>query len=224
MPGLAATLVAALLVYGCGDPGTQPPQNPLNPTPAVSALVPAPPSVPVLGPPPVLIWMSKDVGSTAGGLLIDIDGAGFSSNATMTIGGAVAHAGPNGPNYFLAVVPPGAAGQVDVVITNSDGQSFTRKNGFTYLPPASFDMNGEWWGITGWMHELEMSFTIRNNMLVSASCGGSPNLVATPVPVTNGSFSVGNSFSGRVLGYVTAVGTISGDSPCESDNWRGYKK
>jgi hypothetical protein len=112
-------------------------------------------------------------------------------------------------------------------LAKADGQSSTLKNGFTYLPPSSFDFNGDWEGITGWTHELDMSFTIRDNTLVSASFGGSPNFVTTPVPVANGSFSVfakDTSFSGKIVGHGEAAGNISGTSVCGVDNWRASKR
>jgi hypothetical protein len=213
------TLALAMLACGCGRDQDPPAQSAT--APSGTAATPSQPA-PVLGPPPVLTSISTNVGSTEGGVLIWVDGTGF-TNVTLTIAGVRAYSGPVAyPTSFLTAAPPGVAGPADVVLTNADGQSSTLKNGFTYLPPSSFDFNGDWGGMTGWVHELQMSFSIRNNTLVSASCGGSPNLVPTPVPVVNGSFSVtaDNSFSGRIVGVGAASGSISGPSVCGSDSWR----
>jgi hypothetical protein len=227
LPVLAATLAAALPVYGCDDSQHRWTPPPLIPTPIVS--------VAVLAPPPVLTSISPAVGSTEGGIDLRISGTGFdSTRVTLKIGGVLTYSGPvytfSTPPYttqFFTAALPGAAGQADVVLTNGDGQSSTLKNGFTYLPPSSFEFNGDWDGITGWRSELDVSFTIRNNTLVSASCGGSPDLVVIPIPVTNGSFSMtanGNSFSGRIVGHGIAAGIITGTSLCSGDTWSASRR
>jgi hypothetical protein len=183
----------------------------------------------VFVPPPVLLSISPAVGSTEGGVMLEIQGTGF-TNMTLTIGGVLAYSGVALTSFLSIVAPPGAEGSADVVLTNADGQSSTLKNGFTYLPPSSFDFNGDWYGVTGQTPELEMSFTIRDNTLVSASWVGFPNLVPTPVPVANGSFSsfsvkAPNSlFSGRILADGVAAGSLKGCSVCDSHNWLAHKR
>jgi hypothetical protein len=182
----------------------------------------------VFVPPPVLLSISPAVGSTEGGVMLEVLGTGF-TNVTLTIGGVRAALTSSLSTSLSTVAPPGAEGPADVVLTNADGQSSTLKNGFTYLPPSSFDFNGDWYGIIGQTHEL--SFTIRDNTLVSASCAGSSNLVTAhePVPVANGSFSSfsvkspPNVFKGRILADGVAAGSLIGTSGCDS-NWLAHKR
>ncbi|HEX2455067.1 MAG TPA: hypothetical protein VHI99_15305 [Vicinamibacterales bacterium] len=59
-----------------------------------------------------------------------------------------------------------------------------------------------------------MRFTIRNDTLVSVSCGGSVALTVSPAPaVRNGDFSFvgddGLAISGTLVSPVNAVGTIN---------------
>jgi hypothetical protein len=186
-----------------------------------------PPPVPALAPPLVLTSVSPAVGSTEGRFYFEVRGAGF-TNVTLTVGGVRWFSGKvSDPTVFLIEAPPGPAGQADVVLTNADGQSSTLKNGFTYLDASLFDFNGEWEG-TGWWFDFSLSFTIRNNTLVSASCGGSPNFVLTPVPVTNGHFSMtanGNSFGGAIDAQGIAYASLSGTSFCpRGDEWTALKR
>ena len=228
---LAATLVAALLVYGCRD--QHPPETPLTPTPTPVAtpVVSVPVLVPLPVPPPapafVLTSVSPAVGSTEGRFGFEVRGAGF-TDVTLTVGGVRWFSGKiYNPTVFLIEAPPGPAGQADVVLTNADGQSSTIKNGFTYLDASLFDFNGEWAGPSYWF-DFNLSFTIRNSTLVSASCGGSPNFVATPVPVTNGHFSMtanGNSFWGAIDAQGIAYASLSGTSLCpRGDEWIDLKR
>jgi hypothetical protein len=186
-----------------------------------------PPPVPPPAPAFVLTSISPAVGSTEGRFYFEVRGAGF-TNVTLTVGGVRWFSGKvSDPTVFLIEAPPGPAGQADVVLTNADGQSSTLKNGFTYLDASLFDFNGEWEG-TGWWFDFNLSFTIRNNTLVSASCGGSPNFVSTPVPVTNGHFSMtanGNSFGGVIDAQGIAYASLSGTSFCpRGDEWTALKR
>jgi hypothetical protein len=119
-----------------------------------------------------------------------------------------------------------SAGTVDVVVTNPGGL-FTRLTGaYTFAPPDSFDVNGEWVAHAGAEYETDMRFTIRNDTLVSVSCGGSAALTVSLAPaVRNGDFSfVGDSglaISGTLVSPVNAVGTIKvPDVPaCRGGRW-----
>jgi hypothetical protein len=71
-------------------------------------------------------------------------------------------------------------------------------------------------------------FTIRDNLLLSVSCGPDVTLTFSPPrPVTNGEFSFvrddGVGFSGRIVAVSDAIGTIKLGS-CESNAWHGRKQ
>jgi len=86
-----------------------------NPAPTVSAILP-------------------NSGNTAGGTVVTINGTGF-SNPTVKFGGVAATGVSSTATSITATTPAHAAGAVDVVVTNSDSQSATLTNGFTYSPP-----------------------------------------------------------------------------------------
>jgi hypothetical protein len=94
----------------------QPPQNPV---PTVSAVSPA-------------------SGPTAGGTSVTITGTGFLAGATVSVGGSAAtNVSVASGTTITATTPAHAEGAVNVVVTNTDGQSGTKINGFTYnAPPA----------------------------------------------------------------------------------------
>jgi|GEM_PF-738627 hypothetical protein len=89
--------------------------NPPAPAPTASAIAPA-------------------QGSITGGTALTITGANFQDGATVTIGGVDAGAAFVDATSLTATSPAGEEGDpLDVVITNSDGQSVTLAAAFTYL-------------------------------------------------------------------------------------------
>ena len=91
----------------------------------------------VSNPAPTISSISPPTGSVNGGTVVTISGTGFSSNATVKFGG-VSATNVNVPNStsITATAPAHAAGKVDVVVTNSDGQAATLAQGFTFSIPA----------------------------------------------------------------------------------------
>ncbi len=99
-------------------------------------------------PAPTVTAISPTSGPDTGGTSVTISGTGFRSGAGVTFGG-VAAAGVSVPSgaQIAATAPAHAAGTVNVVVTNSDGQSVTLFNGFTYNlsippPPTGLSPNG----------------------------------------------------------------------------------
>jgi hypothetical protein len=81
---------------------------------------------------------------------------------------------------------------------------------FTYASPAAFDFNGDWQGFAG---NLAVVWTIRDNVVVSVSCGASILTLDPPPVVANGEFSFtgsgGVSITGQILSPDWASGTIN---------------
>jgi PKD repeat protein len=77
-------------------------------------------------------------GPTTGGTPVTITGIDFVDGALfdVTIGGANANGVYVNPTTITATTPAHAAGAVNVVITNGDGQTDTGTNAFTYIAPA----------------------------------------------------------------------------------------
>jgi hypothetical protein len=77
-----------------------------------------------------------------------------------------------------------------VIVTNPGGLEARLIGGYRYELPESFDFNGDWVAHAGPEYETDMRFTIRNNVLVSLSCGTSaPLTFASPPSVRDGEFS-----------------------------------
>ena len=84
-------------------------------------------------PAPTVSGISPNTGTTAGGTAVTITGTGFLAGATVSIGGTAA-TGVNvaSSTSITATTPAHAAGAVSVVVTNTDNQTGTFSNGYTY--------------------------------------------------------------------------------------------
>jgi IPT/TIG domain len=87
-------------------------------------------------PAPTVSSISPASGTTAGGTAVSITGTGFLAGATVKLGGTSA-TGVTVVNSttITATTAAHAAGAVSVVVTNSDAQSGTLSNGYTYTSP-----------------------------------------------------------------------------------------
>lgn len=78
--------------------------------------------------------VSPATGSTAGGTAVTISGVNFAAGATVSFGGATATSvNVAGSTTITATTPAHSSGSVGVTVTNTDGQSGTLANGFTYV-------------------------------------------------------------------------------------------
>jgi hypothetical protein len=87
-------------------------------------------------PAPTVATVTPTSGTTAGGTAVTITGAGFLAGARVSLGGAAA-TGVTVANSMTitATTSAHATGAVNVVVTNSDTQSGTLPNGYTYASP-----------------------------------------------------------------------------------------
>ena len=89
-------------------------------------------------PAPTVTAISPITGTTNGGTPVTITGTGFLAGASVSIGGAPAtNVNVSNNTTITATTPAHAAGLVNVVVTNTDGQSGTRTNGYTYIAPPA---------------------------------------------------------------------------------------
>jgi hypothetical protein len=130
------------------------------------------------------------------------------------------------PETIVIFTPAHAPGIVEVIVTNPGGLEARFAGGYAYQPPETFDFNGDWVAHAGPDYELDMRFTIRNNVLVSLSCNMSaPLALASTLSVSNGEFSFQGddalTMSGRLVSPVNASGTIDmSDVPgCRAAAW-----
>jgi hypothetical protein len=82
---------------------------------------------------PTVTAVSPPSGSTSGGTAATITGTNFAAGASVTFGGTAAtNVVVVSGTSITATTPAHAAGTVNVVVTNSTGQSGTLTNGYTY--------------------------------------------------------------------------------------------
>jgi len=88
-------------------------------------------------PAPTVSTISPATGTAAGGTAVTITGTGFLAGTTIKLGGTAA-TGVNvaSSTSITATTPAHTAGAVNVVVTNTDSQSGTLANGYTYTNPA----------------------------------------------------------------------------------------
>src|SRR5207249_4926111 len=80
---------------------------------------------------------SPGPGTSSGGTAVTITGTGFAAGATVSLGGTAAtNVTVVSSTSLTATTAAHAAGVVNVVVTNSDGQSGTLTGGYTYTNPA----------------------------------------------------------------------------------------
>ena len=91
-----------------------------------------------INPAPTVSSVSPSSGPTAGGTSITITGTDFLANATVSIGGTPASSvSVVNSTSITALTPAHAEGSVNVVVTNTDGQSGTKIGGFSYVAPQA---------------------------------------------------------------------------------------
>jgi hypothetical protein len=84
-------------------------------------------------PAPTVSTVSPVSGTTAGGTVVGIAGTGFLAGATVSFGGTPATGVTmTSSTAITATTPAHAAGAVDVVVTNTDGQKGTKTGGYTF--------------------------------------------------------------------------------------------
>jgi hypothetical protein len=97
-------------------------------------------------PAPDIVLVNPATGSELGGTAVTITGSGFRSGAAVTFGGASATSiVVVSDGEITCVTPARTVGAKDVVVTNTDTQTDTLTNGFTYVfDPAGLVLQGYW--------------------------------------------------------------------------------
>jgi hypothetical protein len=131
--------------------------------------------------------------------------------------------------------PSHAPGSVDLVVTNVDGQNGVAIGAYTFAAPESFDVNGNWRGVSfAGDYGEPFEFTAVNGAVVSITCStlGLVTL-SPPAPIIHGEFLFraedGVAISGRILAPneakgVVNVGPVANVSPCVGGEWHATKE
>jgi hypothetical protein len=159
-------------------------------------------------PPPVPTSITPVSGTTAGGTAVTITGTGFAAGAAVSFGGTAATGVSVGSSTSItATTPAHAAGAVNVVVTNSDGQSGTLNNGYTYTSSGGG-------GVIGFVQSNSGPSTIQaSNKTVAVSytvaeTAGDLNLVVVGWGDTTSTISAVSD--SKANAYTLAVGPTSG--------------
>jgi len=96
-------------------------------TGCLSKPTPQAPPPPSITPPLNPVW-----GYSAGGASVTIYGANFANGDTVTFGGVSANVSSLSDAVIVATTPAHSPGAVDVVVTNTGGESGTAPQAFTY--------------------------------------------------------------------------------------------
>ncbi|WP_338868383.1 IPT/TIG domain-containing protein [Myxococcus stipitatus] len=84
-------------------------------------------------PPPTVVSVVPGRGLSTGGVRVSVTGTGFGPGASVRFGGvAASEVSVSGDTSLSVLLPPHAAGTVDVVVRNADGQEGSLRGGFTY--------------------------------------------------------------------------------------------
>jgi hypothetical protein len=194
---------------GCGE--AHPPTAPSQSSVPQQSPQPNPQPTPIQ---PVVTSVAPIAGSTGGDAWGTITGTDFQPGAAVRLGdGPAKTVWVQDSTTILFWTSAHAAGTVDVVVTNPGGLVSRLAAAYTYASPESFDFNGEWVAHAGPEFDTEMRFAVRDDLLVSLSCGTTTLTLSAPVHVRAGEFSFvdddGFAVSGRLVSPVNAVGTIN---------------
>jgi hypothetical protein len=152
-----------------------------------------------------------------------IRGAQFEQGATLKFANETVFAQVVDSAEIRFTASTHAVGTVDVTVTNPGGFSATLRGGYTYMLPDAFDFNGDWIAHAGPEFEIDMRFTIQNDVLVSIACGtNASHTMAVPLDIRNGSFPPagvdGFSLSGTIVSAQTSLGQVNAPG-CGNGRW-----
>ena len=157
-------------------------------------------------PAPTVTGVLPASGTTAGGTAVTVSGTGFLAGATVTLGGtAASNVTVVNSTTITATTAAHAAGAVNVVVTNTDSQSGTLANGYTYTTGTG--------GGTISFVQANAAVPVNNSTVVPVTYGlaqtaGNLNIVV--VGWNDTTASVSSVVDSRGNSYVLAVGPTSG--------------
>ena len=150
--------------------------------------------------PPTLSSVSPISGPTAGGTVLTLTGTQFVTGATVSVGGVAATSvNVASSTSITATAPAHAAGAVNVVVTNPDGQSATLNNAYTYIAPPTLSSvsptsgpiaGGTVLTLTGTQFVTGATVSVGGVAATSVNVASSTSITATAPAHTAGAVSV----------------------------------
>src|SRR5678815_2148323 len=107
--GLAGLLVIVVMTFGCGHSPTAPSSVELT-----------------------LNQVAPSTGPIAGGSLVRLYGTGFKAGTAVAVRGTTVETNVLSATQLSVIMPAGAAGPADLVVTNPDGKTAKLAGGYTY--------------------------------------------------------------------------------------------
>ncbi len=173
---------------------------------------------------PTLTSISPKGGDTDGGFTVTLTGSDFTGTPTVTLNGKTCNVtSANATTIVCANVKANAAGQVDVVVTNPDGQTSELTNGFEYqanptisnISPPGGPTSGSFMNVTitgtGFKDADGLSVSIGGSACDSVTVNSDTEVVCDPPAGTFGSRTVrvdlndgGSQFVSVANGYLYA--------------------
>ncbi len=161
--------------------------------------------------PPAPTAISPTSGTTSGGTPVTITGTNFASGATVTFGGTAATSVVVvSSTTITATTPAHAAGVVNVVVTNSNGQSGTLTSGYTYTSSGTIMFVQ----VASGPSTIQASNTSVAVAYVNTQTAGNLNIVVAGWGDTTSSISSVTDSKGNT--YTRAVGPTTGTGLQES--------
>jgi len=170
----------------------------------LSQLSTNPPPPPPGNPAPTVTSIAPGSGPLSGGTAVTITGTGFLSGARVSLGGTAATSVVvSSSSKITATTAAHAAGAVNVVVTNTDGQSGTLPSAYTYAAGTG--------GSIAYVQGKSVTQTSAASVTVtypSVQTAGNLNLVAVMWGETTSTVSAVTDSKGNV--YTLAVGPTQG--------------
>jgi len=152
-----------------------------------------------LDAPPTITSVSPNGGPINDGTVVTITGTGFKSGPVVTIGGNPTSIVLASTTSIRLYTFPGIAGLVDVIVTNTDGQTATSTGGFTYQtdPPSVTGITPDGGAVAG-----GMIVTISGAGFLKGATVSFDSVAATSVAVLSSGEISATVPAGTAAGYV----------------------
>jgi uncharacterized protein (TIGR03382 family) len=143
---------------------------------------------------PVLTSLTPTSGTSAGGATVTLTGDHFATGAVVTFGGTAGTITSLSATSIVANTPAHAAGAVDVVVTNPDGQASTLTGGYTFVDYPHITSISPAFGPTGGNTSVTITgthFVTGASVIIGGNVADVSSVTATSIVATTPSHAEG---------------------------------